>query len=50
MQSKATRCTPERFTLSRTADVLRPVRREGLSLGDAEELLTTWKLRGLEGG
>jgi hypothetical protein len=39
-----------RFTLSRTADVSRPVRREGLSLDKAEELLTTWKLRGLQGG
>lgn len=38
------------FTLSRTADVSRPVRREGLSLDEAEELLTTWKLRGLQGG
>jgi hypothetical protein len=35
------------FTLSRTADVSRPIRREGLSLDEAEELLTTWKLRGL---
>jgi hypothetical protein len=24
--------------------------REGLSLDEAEELLTTWKLRGLQGG
>jgi hypothetical protein len=39
-----------RFTLSRTADVSRPVRREGLSLKQAEELLETWKLRGLGGG
>jgi len=39
-----------RFTLSRTADVSRQVRREDLSLDDAEELLTTWKLRGLQGG
>jgi len=38
------------FTLSRTADVSRPVRREGLSLDEAEELLTAWKLRGLGGG
>jgi len=38
------------FTLSRTTDVSRPVRREGLSLDEAEELLTTWKLRGLQGG
>jgi hypothetical protein len=38
------------FTLSRTADVGRPVRREGLSLDQAEDLLATWKLRGLGGG
>jgi hypothetical protein len=39
-----------RFTLLRTADVPRPVRREGMSLEQAEELLATWKLRGLQGG
>lgn len=39
-----------RFTLLRTADVGRPVRGEGLSLEQAEELLATWKLRGLQGG
>jgi len=38
------------FTLSRTVDVSRPVRREGMSLKEAEELLATWKLRGLQGG
>jgi hypothetical protein len=38
------------FTLSRSIDVSRPVRREGLSLDQAEELLETWKLRGLQGG
>ncbi len=38
------------FTLSRSADVSSPVRREGLSLEQAEELLATWKLRGLGGG
>jgi hypothetical protein len=38
------------FILSRTADVPRPVRREGLSLDQAEDLLATWKLRGLGGG
>ena len=38
------------FILSRTADVPRPVRREGLSLDQAEDLLATWKLRGLQGG
>ena len=40
----------KRFTLSRSADVSRPVKREGLSLDEAEELLATWKLRGLQGG
>ncbi len=38
------------FTLTRTADVSRPVRHEGLSIEQAEELLSTWKLRGLQGG
>jgi hypothetical protein len=38
------------FTLSRTTDVSDPVRREGLTLEQAEELLTTWKLRGPHGG
>jgi hypothetical protein len=42
--------TGDRFTLSRTTDVSRPVRHEGLSLRQAEELLSTWKLRGLQGG
>lgn len=39
-----------RFTLTRTADVPKPVRHEGLSLDEAEELLNTWKLRGPHGG
>ncbi len=38
------------FTLTRTADVSRPVRHEGLTIEQAEELLGTWKLRGLQGG
>jgi len=38
------------FTLSRTADVSRPVQHQGLNLKQAEELLSTWKLRGLQGG
>jgi hypothetical protein len=38
------------FTLSRTADVPRPVRHQGLNLKQAEELLSMWKLRGLHGG
>jgi hypothetical protein len=40
----------DRFTLSRTVDVSRPVCHERLSLNEAEELLGTWKLRGLQGG
>lgn len=40
----------ERFTLTRTAEVSRPVRHAGLTMHEAEELLTTWKLRGLQGG
>lgn len=42
--------TDSRFTLIRTADVSRPVRHENLTLHEAEELLGTWKLRGLGGG
>ena len=38
------------FALSRTADVSRPVQHQGLNLKQAEELLSTWKLRGLQGG
>ena len=38
------------FTLERTADVSAPVRHEGLTLSDAEEVLNTWKLRGPHGG
>ena len=38
------------FILSRTADIPLPVRREGLSIDQAEDLLATWKLRGLQGG
>ena len=40
----------DRFTLLRTTDVSKPVRHEGLSFQEAEELLGTWKLRGLGGG
>ena len=40
----------ERFTLTRTADVSRPVVEEGLTLSEAPELLERWKLRGLGGG
>ena len=40
----------DRFTLSRTIDVWRPVRHERLTLNKAETLPGTWKLRGLQGG
>ncbi|HEX9323211.1 MAG TPA: hypothetical protein VF913_14000 [Xanthobacteraceae bacterium] len=39
-----------RFTLSRRIDVSKPLRHENLTLEEAEELLNTWKLRGLHGG
>ena len=39
-----------RFTLTRTTDVSRPVRHEGMTIAEAENLLRTWKLRGLQGG
>lgn len=38
--------TGDLFTLTRTADVLPPVREERISIDRAEELLETWKLRG----
>jgi hypothetical protein len=38
------------FTLTRTADVKEPVVETELTLGQAEELLQTWKLRGFHGG
>jgi hypothetical protein len=38
------------FTLTRTAELERPERAENLTLKQAEELLQTWKLRGLGGG
>ncbi len=40
----------DKFTMTRTADVSKPVRHENLSLDEAEDLLNTWKLRGLGGG
>jgi hypothetical protein len=40
----------ERFTLTRTAELSRPAVEENLTLAEAEELLETWKLRGLGGG
>jgi hypothetical protein len=40
----------DRFTLTRTAGLSRPERRSDLTLDEAEDLLRTWKLRGLGGG
>jgi hypothetical protein len=40
----------DRFTLSRTVVVSRQVRHERLTLDEVEELLGTWKLRGLQSG
>ena len=40
----------ERFTLVRTIDVSKPVRHERLTMSEAEDVLRTWKLRGLGGG
>jgi hypothetical protein len=42
--------TDRGFTLVRTVDLSRPEREESLTLAQAEELLETWKLRGLGGG
>jgi len=42
--------TGTRFRLTRTDGVSRPVREEGLTLREAEDLLATWKLRGPHGG
>jgi hypothetical protein len=40
----------DRFNLARTIDVEQPVRHDGLTLGQAEQILETWKLRGPHGG
>ena len=40
----------DRFRLYRDTDVSRPVRHEGLTLDEVEEILETWKLRGPHGG
>jgi len=42
--------TEQRFTLTRIADVLKPVRHEALTIEQAEDVLRTWKLRGFHGG
>ena len=40
----------DRYKLTRTASVSQPVRADGLTLEQAEELLNEWKLRGFHGG
>jgi hypothetical protein len=39
-----------RFTLYREVDVPEPVRHDGLTLEEVEDVLNTWKLRGPHGG
>jgi hypothetical protein len=39
-----------RYDLFRDADVERPVRHEGLTLEEVEQILNRWKLRGPHGG
>ena len=39
-----------RVALYRDVDVSKPVRHNGLTLDEAEEILNTWKLRGPHGG
>jgi hypothetical protein len=39
-----------RFALHRDVDVPEPVRRDGLTLDEVEDILNTWKLRGPHGG
>jgi hypothetical protein len=38
------------FALYRDVDVSKPVRHDGLTLEETEEILNTWKLRGPHGG
>lgn len=40
----------DRFRLTRTTSVSRPVCEDDLTLQQAEELLNEWKLRGFHGG
>jgi hypothetical protein len=40
----------DRYSLHRDVDVPEPVRREGLTLGEAEDVLRTWTLQGEHGG
>ena len=38
------------FALYRDVDVSKPVRHDGLTLDEVEDILSTWKLRGPHGG
>jgi hypothetical protein len=40
----------QRFALYRDVDVPDPVRHDGLTLDEVEDILNTWKLRGPHGG
>jgi hypothetical protein len=40
----------QRFALYRDVDVPDPVRHDGLTLDEVQDILTTWKLRGPHGG
>jgi hypothetical protein len=39
-----------RFALYRNVDVSQPVRSDGLTIDEVEDVLNTWKLRGPHGG
>jgi hypothetical protein len=39
-----------RYTLFRDVDVDQPVRHDGVTLDEVEDILNTWKLRGPHGG
>ena len=39
-----------RFSLHRDVDVPAPIRHDGLSLDEVEDILNIWKLRGPHGG
>jgi hypothetical protein len=39
-----------RYDFYRDTDVSGPVRRDDLTLEEAEDLLSTWKMRGFHGG
>jgi hypothetical protein len=39
-----------RFSLARDLDVPKPIRHDGLTLDEVEDVLNTWKLQGPHGG